>query len=83
MKKTFHEPTRVSEPKAKESKDESSQKADSTDLQNDWVGTFAAISNIEEIKTLKGVPKEREDTLLHEVKNVFGERQDKQDLFDE
>ena len=83
VKKTFHEPTRVSEPKAKESKDESSQKADSTDLQNDWVGTFAAISNIEEIKTLKGVPKEREDTLLHEVKNVFGERQDKQDLFDE
>ena len=83
VKKTFHEPTRVSEPKAKESKDESSQKVDSTDLQNDWVGTFAAISNIEELKTLKGVPKELEDTLLHEVKNVFGERQDQQDLFDE
>ena len=83
VKKTFHEPTRVSEPKAKELKDESSQKADSTDLQNDWVRTFAAISNIEEIKTLKGVPKELEDTLLHEVKNVFGERQDQQDLFDE
>ena len=83
VKKTFHEPTRVSEPKGKELKDESSQKADSTDLQNDWVGTFAAISNIEELKTLKGVPKELEDTLLHEVKNVFGERQDQQDLFDE
>lgn len=83
VKKTFHEPTRVSEPKAKELKDESSQKADSTDLQNDWVGTFAAISNIEELKTLKGVPKELEDTLLHEVKNVFGERQDQQDLLNE
>jgi HD-like signal output (HDOD) protein len=83
VKKTFHEPMRVSAPKGKESKDESPQKADSTDSQNDWLGTLAAISNIEEIKTLKGVPKEREDTLLNELKTVFDKSQKQEDLFDE
>ena len=33
VKKTFHEPMRVSAPKGKESRDESSQNADSTDSQ--------------------------------------------------
>ena len=82
VKKTFHEPMRVSETKAKKL-DEFPQKADSTDVQNDWLGTLAAISNFEEIKSLKRVPKEREDTFLDEVKNVFGESQNQENLFDE